>query len=316
MAKRRITITAFLLCLCLLLCPFYANAASTADATEQINTDAECALELCYAHDQTAFAGVDVSLYKIASVSCDFQFTLTEAFGYTDLLLNGIKTNQEWNQVRSTLQSHIVAGNIKADYVTKTNDSGKALFESLKTGLYMAVAADVNSGETIYRFDSALVLLPTLDANNSWQYQASVAPKYQIITPDHLNLSVVKLWKGDNANKRPKSVEVEIFKNGTSYKKVVLSNQNNWSYSWAVDQDYSDWAVIEPNVPTGYTMTVENKDNAFIVTNTYKSGSYNPTQTGDTANVMLYVILMIVSGSMLIILAVVRKRRTNDDSKK
>ena len=66
-------------------------------------------------------------------------------------------------------------------------------------------------------------------------------------------------------------------------------------------------------------MTVETKDNSFILTNTYTPQNPEETpdtpQTGDTSNIMLYVILMLVSGSMMIILGIIGKRNSNEETK-
>ena len=265
-----------------------------------------------------------VSLYKVASVSSDFQYTLTDLFAPTNLILNGILSNDEWNAVSYTLEACIVADNIQADSIAKTDLNGKVCFENLQPGLYLAVVDPVKQGDVNYLFDSALIAAPSLYADGTWQYQVSVNCKSQIIPPsqadEQLPLSIVKLWKGDKGgNSRPKSVEVEIFKNGKSYKKVTLSKKNNWSYSWNVKKDGAKWTVVEKNIPTSYTMTIDKREDSFVLTNTFVPKKPDTTvdspETGDTSNIMFYVILMIVSGSMLIILGILGKRKYNEESK-
>lgn len=120
---------------------------------------------------------------------------------------------------------------------------------------------------------------------------------------------LLKLWKGDNgSHARPATIEVEIFRNGTSYQTVTLSEENHWVYTWSAEDDGSDWKVVERNIPTGYTMTVEERETAFVLTNTFDHDVPKPPETGDTANIMLWVILMIVSGSSLIIFGITGKR--------
>ena len=100
---------------------------------------------------------------------------------------------------------------------------------------------------------------------------------------------------------------------------MILSEENNWSYSWIAKDDGAKWTVIERNAPSGYTATVQKRDNTFILTNTYipqkPDKPHDAPQTGDTSNVMLYVILLIVSGSMLIILGVTGKRNEHEENK-
>ena len=80
MAERRIRIIVFLLFVCCLFVPCRTLAASTTDAAEPILIDKECSLSLSFSCDDTAFPGINVSLYKVAEVSSDFQYTLTSSF--------------------------------------------------------------------------------------------------------------------------------------------------------------------------------------------------------------------------------------------
>lgn len=322
MAKRRMAVIIFLICFCFWLTPCYAMAASTTDASEPINVNQECMLTLTYTCDGTAFEDVSVRLYKIADVSSDFQYTLTSRFEPSELILNGVRTNGEWDVIRSTLEAHIIADNINADAVAKTDSSGTVCFEELKPGLYLATVGTVTGKELTCFFDSALVALPGLSADGRPQYQVTVASKSEMIPPSdkEIELKVLKLWKGDEGrNSRPKNIEVEIFRDSASYKKIVLSQDNNWSYNWSAKDDGAKWTVIERNTPSGYTMTLEKRGNSFVLTNTYTpknpDGPFDAPQTGDTSNIMLYVIFMIVSGSILIILGIIGKRNAYEENK-
>ena len=62
-------------------------------------------------------------------------------------------------------------------------------------------------------------------------------------------------------------------------------------------------------------MTIENWDISFVLINTYTSEKPDSPQTGDTSNIMLYVMLMIISGSVLIILGVTGKRNEHEETK-
>jgi hypothetical protein len=304
--------------------PCYVSAASTTDAVEPISIDQDCSLTLSYTCDGTAFQDVAVKLYKVAEVSADFQYTLTNSFSSTSLSLNGVQSSDEWNTIRCTLETYISADGILPDTEGKTNSSGAVCFEGLKPGLYLAVAGHLKQEDLECYFDSALVAVPSLDSNGLWQYEVSVASKGEIIPPieadEEIQFKVVKLWKGDEGQKsRPGSIEVEIFRDGTLYEKAYLTKDNNWSYSWSVKDDGANWSVMERNVPSGYTMTVQKRERSFVITNTFipknPNGSSNAPQTGDTSNIMVFVILMILSGSMLIILGITGKRNANEESK-
>ena len=292
-------------------------AASTSDAVEPIIPENECSLTVSYCYGETAFSGIQVKLYRIAEVSADFRYTLAQNFAASGLILDGIRTTGEWNVVRSTLEAHILAYNIAPEFTSVTNEDGQVSFESLKTGMYLAIVNQVEQDDLHYRFDSALIALPGIEQDGRWQYQVSVNAKGEVLPPvnpdEEVELKVLKLWRGDeNRNDRPKSIEVEIFCDGSSYKTVILSEENHWAYSWSAMDDGSSWTVVERNVPQGYTMTVEERQSTFVLTNTwtptYPDDPGKPPQTGDTSNILLYVMLMSGSGSVLIILGVTGKK--------
>ena len=280
-------------------------------------TSNKCSLTISYCYGETAFSDVQVKLYRIAEVSADFRYTLTQPFKASGLILNGIQSAGEWNVVRSTLKAYILAYGIEPDTASVTNQNGQVCFDSLGTGMYLAVVNQVTQGDLHCRFDSALVALPGLGQNGRWQYEISVNAKAEFLPPidpdEKIELKVLKLWKGDEGRSdRPKSVEVEIFRDGISYEKVVLSEENHWSYTWSAKDDGANWSVVERNVPHGYTMTVEERESSFVITNTLISSTPDDPgdvpQTGDTSNIMLYVLLMTLSGTMMIILGVTRKK--------
>ena len=314
MAKRRVAVIVLLLCLCLSWLPCYAQAASTADAKEPISPDKDCSLTIAYRYDGQSFSNHPVRLYKIADVSADFQYTLTAPFANSGLILNGVQSVGEWNVIRSTLETHILAYNVDADLTGVTDQDGQVCFQALKPGLYLAITEQVIQHDWIYAFDSALVALPGLGADGLWQYEVAVTSKSKAIPPaetdEEIEFKVLKLWKGDKGRSdRPQSIEVEIFRDGVSYQTVILSEENHWTFSWFAKDDGATWKVVERNVPTGYTMMVEERETSFVLTNTRPPDKPDIPQTGDTTNIMLYFVLMNVSGIMLIILGIAGKRK-------
>ena len=246
MAQRRLGSLALLVCLCVCAMMCCGRAASTADAAEAIAPGKECALTVSYRLDGRTFSGVPVRLYRVAEVSADARYTPAAPFQGADLTLNGIRSNAEWNVIRSTLESYILANGIGADLTAATDMGGTVAFQGLRPGLYLAVAEPVADENTVCVFDSALIALPGRGADGRWQYQVAVAAKgvlLPLLEPDgETQLKVLKLWKGDEGQKvRPASVEVEIFRNGAHYETVILSRENNWAYSWTVPADGASW---------------------------------------------------------------------------
>ena len=313
MINRKTGILFLVICLCFCLLSNSVTAASTSSAVEPITPEKECLLTLSYGCAGAEVSGVAVKLYRIAEVSADFQYTLTQPFSASGLILNGIQTTGEWDVVRSTLETHILAYNLTPEFTAVTNEDGQVSFGALRTGMYLAIV----SQNANYQFDSALIPLPGLGTDGIWQYQVSVNAKGEVLPPvdpdEEVELKVLKLWKGDeNRKDRPKSVEVEILRNGSSYKTVILSDENHWAYTWSVKADGAKWTVVERNVPKGYTVTVEKRQSTFVLTNTWTPSVPDDPgkfpQTGDTMNILPYFLIMIGSGILLIVLGTAGKK--------
>ena len=344
MVKRRMGIMAFLFCLCLWLLPCGAQAISTSDAVEPIGTQRECSLTIGYRSGGISCDDMEVKLYRIAEVSADVQYTPTPSFDGYGLVLNNIQSAGEWNQIRKTLEAHISADRIPADEVGLTNEVGEVCFAPLEPGLYLAITEPFTHGDLQWVFDAVLISLPTLDVDGVWQYHPSVNAKPEVLPPigpdEVVEYQVLKLWKGDGEqNSRPQSIEVEIFRNGTSVQRVLLSEENHWSYRWRAENDGAQWSVVERNVPAGYYMLVEERTGTFVLTNVAvpqppddpqepqdtdepkdpqeddgegeepSEDEEDAPNTGDTSNIWLYTILMYLSGGVLVILGLTGKRK-------
>lgn len=308
---RKNIIRFMVICLCLFMLPCTAYAASTADAKEPIETTKDCSMTLSYVHNQTVFPNLKVQVYHIATVSSDFQYTLTADFASTNLTVNGVSSTNEWDAMRTTLESYVIANGLSADYEYRTDSNGSVKLENLTPGLYFIMPIQFANDGAYYYFDSALVALPGLGNDGKWQYDISVKPKPEIDIPtgDDEEYKVVKLWR-DNGHqeKRPSNIDVDIICNGKVVETVVLSAENNWSYSWTAEDNGDKWQVSERNLPEGYVMTVEEHTTSFTIINTIP-GTPDIPQTGDTSNTGLYVMLMCVSGLLLVILGVTAKRK-------
>ena len=318
MNKKRVGTVLLLLSLCLCLIPCRVQAASTADAAEPIAPEKECSLTLSYCYDKIPFTCIEVKVYKIAQFSSDLQFTLDADFQATGLELNGIRTSGEWKVVRSTLGTYVIANGIGADLTATTDQNGQIHLGGLEAGLYFATALQITQDELRCRFDSAILSLPDLGADGLWIYDVSASAKPELIPPSEpdkeIELKVLKLWRGDDGRSdRPESVEIEIFRDGVSHATALLSAENNWSYSWSAKDDGADWTVAERNVPSGYAVTVEERDGSFILTNTFipegPDDPDKPPATGDTTNLLTYILLMSASGCALIAIGAAGKRR-------
>ena len=83
------------------------------------------------------------------------------------------------------------------------------------------------------------------------------------------SITVTKVWKGEDDN-RPTSVAIQLYKEDVAVgAPILLSESNQWTYTWNGLEKGPSWTVDEVNVPNGYSKVVTgDAANGFVVTNT------------------------------------------------
>jgi len=270
-------------------------------------------LELEYTADNKAFEGLDVKLYCVAEVIPDGTYALTGAFANYPVNIYGITAQKEWDEIRETLCSYIVADEIEPTCIGKTDEKGIVLFSDLLPGIYLIEEIELDLGNETAFFDNFLVVVPTQSEDGSYNYDVAAKPKCLISSvdpaPKYSEYKVVKQWKDyGKENERPKLIEVEIYKDEKLDSIVQLSEENNWTYRWKSEEDGSKWSVVEKNVPDGYRVTTITEGNTIVLTNTCEGEASKP-ETGDQVSVWPYILGLCFSGMVLIIAGVWRKRK-------
>ncbi len=305
MMKRLCTL---ILAVCLLMVPCHVCAqADTQNAKEPISLTQIGSLTLTYASEDAALPAMNIAAYHVAEVSADFQYTLSADFAATQLTLNGLRSQSEWDTVRTTLEMHVAAQAPTPVAVVATDAQGVVAFAELTPGLYFIPAQVASVDGFLHYFQSALVALPGLEEDGTWNYNQSANPKPSVRPPssDDLEYRVLKLWQGDDPLRRPASITVDLIKDGTVVKTVTLSDENDWCYTWYAADDGSVWAVVETTLLQEYHTTINKNETVFSIINTYNTppGTDSP-ETGDTSRIGLYVLLLCLSGIGLVLLGV------------
>jgi len=96
----------------------------------------------------------------------------------------------------------------------------------------------------------------------------------EIIT--YTEVSVEKVWDGKEDNNYPEEVEVGLYKDGNLEEKQTLSKENNWSYKWTNLVDKYKWTVDELTIIDGYTKSISQDENHFVITNKYTKVEETP----------------------------------------
>lgn len=282
-----------------LIIPLDVFAKMTSDSKELIDINRLSNLTLNYSYDDYNFDDVSVKLYYIASINKDFNYQLESEFKDYSISINGIKTHEEWDILKQTLESYIKADNIKelGNYSIKGN---KVEIQNLKAGLYFIETEKIDKEDYTLLFDSFLLNMPDLNEDGYWNYDVDVYPKAQSFTPKYetVNYTVTKEWKDDKKN-RPQSIDVEIYKDGEVISNQILSSSNNWTYDWETVDDGSIWTVVERNVPDGYKVSILNNERNFIIINTSSNYEVSNPQTLDNINLYFYLLIISLIGLVL-----------------
>lgn len=148
---------------------------------------------------------------------------------------------------------------------------------------------------TLYR-DNESYETKTLNADNNWSYtwnnltdeyswsvdEVNVPNEYtksvtnsgnnwtitNARTPVPVEITVTKAWNHNGGKNLPDSIGVTLYKNGTAYQTIELSEENNWTHTWFSLNDASVWSIDETEVPTGYDKKIEVDGYKFKIINT------------------------------------------------
>lgn len=285
------------------VCPFPVHAITPLDPT------AEASLTLHYQKDDVAFADLPIGIYRVAEAFPDGSFDLIEPFSSYPIDIYGITRQEQWQYVAQTLYSYIVADQVAPDREAKTDTDGIASFSDLETGLYFVREVVAENTRGTYVFNQFMVYVPTPQPDGSYGYAVEAKPKCISFVPK-TQYTVTKLWRDSgNQSARPDAVTVDIYKDGALQETQILSDDNNWSYTWYVSaDDYGKWTVTERSVPDPYKVTIRENGNTFSIINTRKSQPQTP-QTGDSFTPLPWIAAMCFSGVMLLILGIYSRRR-------
>ena len=311
---------------------------------QQVDVDRKCSLSLKYSSYDKLFSGLDIRIYRVAEIYADGKYALTAPFDKYPVRINGITSQREWRDAANTLAAYAVADRVEPTRSQKTDSFGYAVFEDLKTGIYLVLGVTTEDETGTYRFENFCLFLPTPQNMGEDLYGIEAKPKSvftpkpdgpteptepgeptepsdptqpsnptEPVPPEEPKLEkfqLVKFWKDvGNRGDRPKEVYVDILKNGVVQKTVTLTAENNWSYQWSAPEGNDLWLVVERNVPDVYTVVIGNYGNIFTITNSRPPAPGTPPRTGDVFPLETWITIMSLSGILLLAIGIWHKRR-------
>ncbi len=165
-------------------------------------------------------------------------------------------------------------------YTATSGDDGMVIFYGLADGTYYVKETEAPSGYVLSDEVLTVELGEALN-DNDYTYEGDYAntpepeDEPEPTPDDAMQVTVIKVWEGDDESDRPDSVNITLLKSGEVCDTVTLSEANDWRYTWT-DLEMESYAVKEETVPTPYMVSYLDEwykvgDNAYqmIVTNTF-----------------------------------------------
>ena len=282
----------------IIISAIFADRSSVLEARNQIDISKKGAIRLSYQCDitedninnPTPIKGVNVHLYRVASVNAGGVFTWLDPYnriaevGTVDI--NDISSADDWNSLITPIKTYIYTSNITPTASGLSDSEGIAVIEGIDLGIYLVISDTLedSSNDCTYTFTSFFTSIPSIDPetdtwvyDNGEEYIVDVTAKCEYyLNPHYVDYNIYKNWI-DNDSARPSSIEVKIYLDGSLYETVTLSASNNWHYSWSYKEGHS--FTISETVPSGYSVSYSQNGNIFTMTNT---GEENPPSTPST----------------------------------
>lgn len=234
-----------------------------------VDVNKNCSLTL-----NECLSGLNVHLYRVASVSKDGSYEYTDEFKDAEnssIDLNKLETSEELKNAAITLKGYTAS----QKGVIKQANSSTLSYTNLKTGLYLITADNLELNGTTYTYLPYLISLP-----QGTKYDVSIDfVKYSEV--HSYEYKIIKQWK-DNGSTHPKSIEVELYDGNTFLKTITLDAAHNYAYSWKTEQ-VMNYSIKEKKVK-GYKGIVSVSSNdaktEYVITNTSTSSTGSHVKTG------------------------------------
>lgn len=249
----------------------------------------------------------EVALYKIADYGGEAITIVPELVG--DITPNDLidKTIETAERIDALLET----SGIEPVAFATSDIHGEVTFNAIPVGIYYAKLVPHDDVDLAYNrkisMTSFIVAMPSLNDNGTLSYHNVCRPKCEI--SDTIHVYVEKVWKDRNhENKRPTSINISLYRDGSLVETISLSEANKWKYEWLQLPSGGDYTLKEDNVPSHYKSSVsEDEENKFVVTNVYRDPDV--PSTGDEMNLPFWGIMFAVGIILLVALIAVSIER-------
>lgn len=267
----------------------------------------------------TPMEDMEVSLYRVGEFTEQGTFTLTKQYQSYSVSLDH-SSSEEWQATANTLAQYIERDGVQADLEGVSSSNHTIAFNNLTCGLYLMIGSEKevrNKGNVeIYTPQVAFIALPYVSTDDP--YHISTIMKYEKNDYTQTSLHVFKVWKNDSDNTRPASIQVDLLQKDTDgntivFDQQILSDDNQWSYTWNDLSSRYTWNVVETTVPEGYTESSIKEGNTVVLTNTSTTPviEEKPTSSNQlplTGQLQWPIPVLVIAGIVFLIIGKACKR--------
>lgn len=263
----------FLKFLCLML--VMAIMPHSVFAAEPVDLDRDLSLTIDYRPGDNPLPDVGFSVYKVADMSADPKFALTDTFSPCTVSLKDLDS-AGWKRLANTLGAYVARDKLPELDRATTKEQGQLTFpqegQILEPGLYLVLGEETSQGNYTYSPEPFLISLPNLNTEDQWEYDVTVVPKYDS-KPDgqdeKVDRKVLKVWDDEGWEEhRPEEITVELLRDGEVFDIIKLTEEDGWRYTWKGLDGAHKWQVVEKDIPEGYTVSISQENTTFVITNT------------------------------------------------
>ena len=144
------------------------------------------------------------------------------------------------------------------DASAETDEDGTAVLDALRPGLYLLSGQSVCVNRQIYTPSPMLIVCPA---------ECAAEPELTR-SPEKADYSVQIVWDDEKTpEQRPGSLPVQLMCDGKAYgRPVLLSEEQDWHYTWSSLPTAHYWALAEQNVSGYLDAEVQKEGTVFRVT--------------------------------------------------
>lgn len=239
--------------LAIFLCVSVRSAALAAEPAESLTVRAVF-------EDQLPLAGMRFDAYRVAECSGDGAWSPELRFkAYRSRLETQSGDGEAWAALARALEKVALMEEASLpDASAEADESGTAVFDALEPGLYLLSGQSVCVNRQIYTSSPLLIVCPA---------ECEAEPELTR-SPEMADYFVQIVWDDEKTpEQRPESLSVQLMCDGKAYgRPVLLSEEQDWRYTWSSLPTAHYWALAERAVPGYLDAEVQKEGTCFRVT--------------------------------------------------